>query len=929
MEVGDQVQRFQVLARLGIGGMGTVFRAHDPQLERVVAIKLMTRPTGMPALLSENETVDLRTDAPASADDLLREARMMARLSHPNVLPVYEVGLFDGSVFVVMEHIDGCDLREWLAVPRTNTEIIDVFAQAARGLAAAHEHGIIHRDIKPDNVLIGRDGRVRVADFGLSRLVVRPHHSMRRLDDETQGTPRYMAPELWRGDPATCESDVFAFCVTLAEAFGAERDDMLETKLRERDVQPQLREIIMRGIVDDPTFRPTLPVIVDALSGRSRIRPRWVVAGVLGAFAVVGGLALAFVSDPASTCEVAPATSWNGSRRALVSGVLHARRDGAVIADKVVRTLDETQHAIDDKWQSTCAMRASHTLTAAQARSRQSCLERRQFELDAHIDQFLREPNVAVGHVYERSRIAEVLDCDSGTARPIGGDPAVVRAVYNRFARASEEPGGATELLAIAREASALGDLELEARATFIAGERTAEADHVSEGDELLKRAYGIALELRVIDLQAKILIRRSRNASRAGDSRGAISLAKIAQDLVENQTTSMATRARLFAALAFSAFERGEYQQALDQVAKGLEAIDKDGHRLPSVEVQLRETRLNALKYIEGHQDEALQVAHDNVKWARLNVGERSVEYAVTLNLLAFVLLDRGDKAGALEYATKGIVAASAALPASSARLVGQRLDYALALEVNGKLEEAHRELLAVFAAAEHNEAVRRNKLPLATFRLGKTLCALDRCEEGVTHLERAVELGTSQYGADHQYTQAYRWQLLTTLLDLERVSDAERTYAALERNYLVHRDDNQRRIITLRGLHGVAVTLLRGDAREAEVLARKQLAEWDKLQGESNVRAGIMTSLGDALVAQKRWGQAREQFIEALKLGKDTPGIEETFSANVELRLAQIDYVQGRKQLAVERAKRAQAVLGKHPVRGEAKRQLDLILR
>src|SRR5262249_15191000 len=144
-----------------------------------------------PAVLSANATIDLRA-RPSIHDDVLAEARMMARLSHPNVLPIYEVGLDGDQVFLVMEYIEGEELRAWLERTHTRAEVLDVLAQAARGLAAAHGRGMIHRDFKPDNVLIGTDGRARVCDFGLAKLVAT---SFVRGDD-TRGTPRYMAPEL-------------------------------------------------------------------------------------------------------------------------------------------------------------------------------------------------------------------------------------------------------------------------------------------------------------------------------------------------------------------------------------------------------------------------------------------------------------------------------------------------------------------------------------------------------------------------------------------------------------------------------------------------------------------------------------------------------------------------------------------------------------
>jgi predicted Zn-dependent peptidase len=282
MVAARRIQRFELASELGSGGVGTVYRARDPQLERDVAIKVLNAPAADAAALSPDDTVDLRGPSPVNADDLLGEARMMARLSHPNVLPVYEVGLVDGAVFLVMEHIDGSDLQRWLDEPRTTEAILDAFAQAGRGLAAAHACGIVHRDFKPSNVLLGRDGRVRVADFGLSRLTARgAGGAMVRVDDG-RGTPRYMAPELWDGEPATASSDVWAFCQALTEALG------------DREVSAELRALIARGLADDPAQRCTLAAVLGALTVTPRARRRrWPIAAAATAGVVTAGIAVA------------------------------------------------------------------------------------------------------------------------------------------------------------------------------------------------------------------------------------------------------------------------------------------------------------------------------------------------------------------------------------------------------------------------------------------------------------------------------------------------------------------------------------------------------------------------------------------------------------------------------------------------------------
>ncbi len=215
--------RYAVEGKLGQGGMGVVYVGYDERLDRRVALKLLQRNIHLPHRW------------------LLREGQALARLAHPNVVAVYDIGEEDDRVFLAMELVEGPTLRTWLSErPRAAMDVIRVYLQAAYGLAAAHEAGIIHRDFKPDNVLIGRDGRPRVMDFGIAALseasasidspagslvgdlAALPHAAQRSavsvLNSGIIGTPDYMAPEVLRGERATAESDQWAFCMALYRA---------------------------------------------------------------------------------------------------------------------------------------------------------------------------------------------------------------------------------------------------------------------------------------------------------------------------------------------------------------------------------------------------------------------------------------------------------------------------------------------------------------------------------------------------------------------------------------------------------------------------------------------------------------------------------------------------------------------------------------
>ncbi|HET6583005.1 MAG TPA: serine/threonine-protein kinase, partial [Nannocystaceae bacterium] len=219
---GTTLGRYVVLERIGSGGMGVVYAAYDPQLDRKVALKL----------LHAREERDGDSGGRAR---VLREAQAMARLSHPNVVAVHDVGVVDDTLFVAMEFVEGVTLGHFIAAgSRRWNEVLDVFEPAGRGLAAAHAAGLVHRDFKPDNVMIGNDGRVRVMDFGLARAAaeITTESSegsggsiveLSGVDRLTRtgalvGTPAYMAPELLAGGNADARSDQFAFCVALHRA---------------------------------------------------------------------------------------------------------------------------------------------------------------------------------------------------------------------------------------------------------------------------------------------------------------------------------------------------------------------------------------------------------------------------------------------------------------------------------------------------------------------------------------------------------------------------------------------------------------------------------------------------------------------------------------------------------------------------------------
>ncbi|MBL9106689.1 MAG: serine/threonine protein kinase [Myxococcales bacterium] len=304
----ERLDRYVLLRELGRGGMGVVYAAYDNRLDRKVAIKLVRDAVG----------------GPEAHARMLREARALARLAHPHVVGVYEVGEVGQRVFLVMELVEGVNLRAWLAEgPRSEAEILAVFLQAADGLAAAHAAGLVHRDIKPDNLVIGEDGRVRVMDFGLARRSLeapgprddeppRQHDPQLTAVGALLGTPAYMAPEQHLGLAVGPAADIYSFAVALYEALHGQRPfgaastrELSERVLRGRRshtitggrAAPWLQAVIDRGMALEPGDRwPSMAAFSAALRRDPRVRRRRLLAV---SAAIAGALLLALTLPPA------------------------------------------------------------------------------------------------------------------------------------------------------------------------------------------------------------------------------------------------------------------------------------------------------------------------------------------------------------------------------------------------------------------------------------------------------------------------------------------------------------------------------------------------------------------------------------------------------------------------------------------------------
>ncbi|HEY1559145.1 MAG TPA: protein kinase [Kofleriaceae bacterium] len=473
---GTQVGRYTVGPRIGRGGMGAVWRADDRELGRAVALKRMH----------------------ASADGeqrarLVREARAAALLQHPNVVAVYEVGEHDGEPFLAMELVDGMTLAAWLREPRSVREIAGVLAQAGRGLAAAHASGLVHRDFKPDNVLVDRSGRARVADFGLARA------GKAHADDKPtaagalgqltetgtlSGTPAYMAPELVDGAPPDARSDQYAFAITAFEALYGRHPftgDTVEAKWIEmaagrivdvrdrRRVPKRLDRAVRRALAVDPRDRwPSVAAFVAELDHKPRRTWPWL-AG-FGVFVAANAAVFAYTRAPGSDCERGANLVddvWSAAAR-----LDHARAFAAVAPGRAIEiaTADRLVDDWADAWR--LGRRAACRAEPTQRDTRLACLDRALGDLRAQLAAW-RQPDAkvvdrALGAIAGLPAPADCID----HAPPASHQPLLEARVAQLAAlgRAGHDREAQAQIPRLLADAESSGDRGLLSRALLSAG---------------------------------------------------------------------------------------------------------------------------------------------------------------------------------------------------------------------------------------------------------------------------------------------------------------------------------------------------------------------------------------------------------------------------------------------------------------------------
>ena len=734
---GTPIGRYIVLDRLGQGGMGTLYTAHDPQLQRVVAIKVL------------RSRVDKDASRTTGQQRLLREAQAMAQLSHPNVVPVYDSGPFGEGVFIAMELVRGSTLDHWVKLkPRPWQEVLATFLQAGRGLEAAHAAGLIHRDFKPANVLVGEEGRPRVTDFGLARAtrsITLPEVSATpdavmhpgpisfdeplTLAGSMMGSPGYMAHEQYVGAATSAATDQFAFCVALYEAlyevkpFVAKTLPDLEVMTARGEVPPApkgspvpgwIHRILVTGLSPKPEQRhASMTVLLAALAEDPDVNRRR--AGVAAVVAVLllstGGFVWWSSVRQARACQGADALLsgvWDeGVKKRseasfLSTGAPFAKASWVLTRDALDgwarQWVDSRTHACE-------ATRLRGEQTERQLLLRFECLDRRLIELGALAEAFgAADVDLVASSGTAVSKLSPLSTCTN------------IKQLEDRRAPPPELEQTARELaqqLAQGRALSAAGRLP-DSRARLVPTIKRAQELKLpaleSEGLEALGE----------LELQARNFVeaRRAfegavRAAEVAGDDPAA---ARVLSRLVSLVGWRMdkPDEARTWAALASGVVERiGGDRLTEAHLAEGIGDTEwQAGQRA----VSLTAYRKSLALYVEEQGEESVDVARlrGSVGWVLIEQGELSAAreelqksrlirerllgaghptLGITYNELSMLAMERRDMHEALRC-SKLTTEIAQQLGGDSSRMIRSRITTALMLVLAGQPQEGLEDL-------------------------------------------------------------------------------------------------------------------------------------------------------------------------------------------------------------------------------------------
>ena len=737
--------RFRVMEQVGHGGSGMVLVAHDPDLDRKVAIKVLH----VQANTNDGATAQAR---------LVREARSMARVTHRNVTSVYEAGIDEGEVFIVMEFVEGGNLRQWLSRVQPGwRQIVEMFVAAGRGLCAAHAAGVVHRDFKATNVLVGDDDRVLVTDFGLA--AAGPIGSASEWDFEgadltvrtltrtgaVLGTPAYMAPEQILRQPLDPRADQFSFCVALHEALYGQRpfsgrtckelfNNVLEQRVvpvaAQSKIPRKLRRILLRGMARDPCQRyAKLAQLLDDLESVLRARKRRLTVAI-GVAVAVGLIALGVRSPASTTCTVSPellAGVWDDERRQAVRSAFVATG-----ANNAPETFASVSQSVDDYARAWLAMRTD-ACAATHERKEQSdtlldrrmhCLERRRDALDAFVRLFTGALDPAT--MLRAPRAVESLPDIAGCA-----DSARLLAAYPL----PKSPSLRAQIDDMQKQ---YDDVSLLAKTGHF-------ARALPEAEKLVSRAIAANYP----PLEAKALY----ELAHLQDAVGQVTLV---EDTLQRAATA-AQRAkddRLIAGIRVEMVRVvGKRQGRYDAVKPWVTIAEQALARLD--DAALLEARLlnhlAMLRLKEAKLKEARILLERVMILREQKLPADHIQRGVASTQLGLVLLREHEFEAAAERYASALPAFEAKLGPDSAVVGKTLLNWGLALVGQGRYKKALERILRASAIVDKTVGPESDTAALAQRWLGITFRHLGDYERSRTHLTRALAIAERSLGAEH----------------------------------------------------------------------------------------------------------------------------------------------------------------------------------
>jgi tetratricopeptide (TPR) repeat protein/predicted Ser/Thr protein kinase len=786
----EQVGRFELRERLGAGAMGVVYAAWDPQLDRRVAIKLLRATPG-------------RASDPDSGRRLLREAKAMARLRHPNVIQVHEVGEHRGQIFVAMEIIEGLSLREWLARARPWQAIVEVFLAAGRGLAAAHRAGVIHRDFKPDNVLIEGE-RVFVGDFGLARgleleaRVEEGEGAPARPDVDTiltqtgasVGTPAYMAPEAFEGVAPDARADQYAFCVSLYEALHGQRPFAQQTLTslvaakRELSLAPDdpavrvqiprwLERIVRRGLDPRPDARFTsMDELLAALTSEGR-RRRWLRSGAystltVAAAALVGALAVSLrdgdardASPPCVGAKTRVLEVWDAPRRARIEAAFAAAElpYADVLSERVSTRVDDYTQTWVEGHRDACeatVVRNEQSEHALDLRMR--CLDRRLTELDALLDRLEQPTSRDVTHsVQALAKLTPVSSCEElerlESSTPSPEDPDIRAGVETAREELAQLEAAIwtghyedveARAAALVERAEALDYRPLTAEATYLYGMILSRVGEPQAAETMLEQAIFAAQASGYDELAARAMVGAVYVVGSAmHEVDGGRRYVRQAQALIEH----LGNPPRSITALAGNAgtveFAAGNYAEAKAYFERAIElniALDGEGnHRVAEARANLA-----AVERRLDNVDRALELYAMAKRDLERDLGPHHPSVLSLLNNMAAAYIHAGRHAEAEATLVEAIALAETIHPDGHPSVGHSLNNLGEVLLLQGRYAEARERYTAAIAIWDRTLGPDHPTLGYPLTGRGAVALELGDPQRAREDLERAYELRT-----------------------------------------------------------------------------------------------------------------------------------------------------------------------------------------